>query len=170
MNRNEDRPTFGEKMKNALASEKLFHGEGNSKLKLIREMILDAVIENITPLTDAVNEELEKLNCSLRAQNQIDIVIDEVFANIASYAYGDKTGKAIVRLEHDQENNDIILIFIDEGMPFDPLKNEDPDVTLGYDKREIGGLGVFIVKKLMNKAEYRFADKKNILILRKNLD
>ena len=119
----------------------------------------EAKIENIAVITDFVNSILEANGCSAKVQMEIDIAIDEIFGNIAYYAYTPKTGEATV-----QE-----LTFIDKGIPYNPLENKDPDVTLDIEKRKIGGLGIFLVKEMMDEVSYEYADGKNILKLKKNL-
>ena len=137
--------------------------------KLILEKKLPARIEMITPLTDDINAELEKLDCPLKAQNQIDVAIDEVFANIASYAYEGREGDATVRMEYDEASETVFLTFIDEGMPYDPSKTAEPDITLSAEERDVGGLGVFIVRKIMDDLKYRYEDNRNILEISKSL-
>ena len=126
-----------------------------------KEMTVDAIVENIDAITEFVNEQLEANDCPLKLQTQIDIVIDEVFSNIAFYAYAPETGTATVRVEI--ANSGVSLTFLDSGVPYDPLKREDPDTTLGAEERAIGGLGIFMVKKLASDVRYEYADGHNIL-------
>ena len=126
-----------------------------------KEMTVDAIVENIDAITEFVNEQLEANDCPLKLQTQIDIVIDEVFSNIAFYAYAPETGTATVRVEI--ANSAVSLTFLDSGVPYDPLKREDPDTTLGVEERAIGGLGIFMVKKLASDVRYEYADGHNIL-------
>ena len=128
---------------------------------------LPAQIESIAELTDGVNEELEAAGCPMRVQLQIDIAIDELFSNIARYAYDDHNGEASVILEITGEPKTARLTFVDSGKPFNPLLRENPDVTLGVEERKIGGLGIFVVKKSMDNVEYNFEDGKNILTIEK---
>ena len=141
-----------------------YHGEGS-----VKELTLAATVENIPTVTDFVNEQLEALNCSVKAQTQIDIAIDELFGNIAHYAYPSGTGEATVRLEVPAESRTVLITFIDEGVPFDPLKNEDPNTGLPAEERELGGLGIFMVKKSMDKVSYAYRDGKNMLTIQKAL-
>ena len=126
-----------------------------------KEKTVDAVVGNIDTITEFVNEQLEVNDCPLKLQTQIDIVIDEVFSNIAFYAYAPETGTATVRVEI--ANSAVSLTFLDSGVPYDPLKREDPDTTLGAEERAIGGLGIFMVKKLASDVRYEYADGHNIL-------
>ena len=135
----------------------------------MKDLTLDAVIENIDPVTDFVNDELEKLGCPPKARIQIDVAIDELFGNIARYAYSEPGGKATVRFDYDPETCAVTISFIDSGEPFDPLSRDDPDVTLSIDQRRIGGLGIFVVKKSMDSVEYEYTGGCNVLRIRKVL-
>ncbi len=135
----------------------------------MKELTLPATIENIEKVTDFVNEQLEEIKCPMKAQMQIDIAIDELFGNIAHYAYNPETGPATVRVEVTEEPISVVITFIDHGVPYDPLKKDDPDITLSAEERAIGGLGVFMVKKTMDEISYEYRDGKNILRIKKNM-
>lgn len=137
--------------------------------KIMKEMTIEATVENISKVTDFVNAELESLDCPLKAQMQIDVAIDELFGNIAYYAYNPETGPATVRVEVEEDPMAVIITFIDNGKPYDPLAAKDPDITLGADEREVGGLGVFLVKKTMDEITYEYKNGQNILRIRKNM-
>ena len=108
----------------------------------MKELTIDATVQNIEKVTAFVDEQLAQLNCPLKAQMQIDIAIDELFGNIAHYAYNPKTGPATVRIDVLQDPLSVVVTFIDNGKAYDPLAREDPDVALTAQEREIGGLGV----------------------------
>lgn len=135
----------------------------------MKEFNLPAKLESIPVLTEAVNEALEERGCSVKAQMQLDIAIDEIFANIAYYAYAPETGEATVRLEFIDEPPTARLTFIDSGVPFNPLERSEPDVTLSAEKRQIGGLGIFVVKKTMDAMQYTYHDGQNVLVLEKRI-
>ena len=137
---------------------------------MMKEMTIDAAVENIPAVTAFVEEQLEQYNCPMKAQMQIDIAIDELFSNIAQYAYNPKTGKATVRVEVTENPMAVIITFIDNGVPYNPLAKADPDVTLSADERQIGGLGIFMVKKSMDDISYEYKDGQNILKIKKNID
>ena len=130
-----------------------------------KELTMDAVIENVTPLTEAVDGMLESMDCPMKVQAQIDIAVDEVFSNIANYAYAPDVGTAVVRIETRREPASITLTFRDWGVRYNPLEKKDPDVSLGLEERQIGGLGIFMVKKSMNKMFYRRRGRQNVLTL-----
>ncbi len=135
----------------------------------MKELTVAATIENIETVTDFVNEELEALDCPMKTQMQIDIAIDELFSNIARYAYAPEVGEATVRVEPKNDALAVVVTFIDKGVPYNPLENEDPDTTLSIDKREVGGLGVYMVKKSMDDIKYEYKDGQNILSIVKRL-
>ncbi|MBQ1809976.1 MAG: ATP-binding protein, partial [Erysipelotrichaceae bacterium] len=110
---------------------------------------------------------LDALDCPFKAKTQIDVAIDEIFSNIAKYAYPGGTGNATVRFEMQQEPRAAVITFIDEGTPYDPLSAEEPDVTLSAEERGVGGLGIFLVRKTMDDVSYKYEDGKNILSIRK---
>lgn len=135
----------------------------------MKEMTITATVENIEKVTDFVNEQLEAIGCPMKAQMQIDVAIDELFGNIAHYAYNPETGPATVRVEVTEAPVSVIVTFIDHGIPYDPLKKDDPNLTLSADEREIGGLGIFMVKKTMDEITYEYRDGQNILRIRKDI-
>ena len=135
----------------------------------MKELNIAATVENIEVVTDFVNEQLEALDCPMKAQMQIDIAIDELFGNIAHYAYNPEVGDATVRVEVVENPLSVIITFIDNGVPYDPLKKDDPDTTLSAEERAIGGLGIFMVKKTMDDITYEYKDGQNILKIKKKL-
>ena len=136
----------------------------------MKELTVSASIESIETVTDFVNEQLEALDCPMKAQMQIDIAIDELFGNIAHYAYGSEEGEATVRVEVTESPLAVVVTFIDRGVPYDPLAKDDPNTTLSAEEREIGGLGIFMVKKSMDDIAYEYKDGQNILKIKKNLN
>ena len=135
----------------------------------MKEITLAAVVDNIAAVTDFVTGELEALDCPMRAQLQIAVAIDEIFGNIANYAYRPGVGDATVRFEAAEDPRCVRITFLDRGTPYDPLTHEDPDITLSAEDRPVGGLGIFMVKKTMDDLTYEYADGQNILTIQKNL-
>lgn len=128
----------------------------------------DAVTKNLDQVLAFLDSQLESWGCPLRVQMQLDVAVEELFVNIASYAYGEKTGTAEIAM--DLLPGQIIEItFRDSGIPYNPLEKPDPDVTKPAEEREIGGLGIYIVKKSMDEVLYRHEDGQNILTIRKAL-
>ena len=133
----------------------------------MKELTIDATVENITAVTAFVDGQLEELGCPVKAQMQIDIAIDELFGNIAHYAYNPDVGPATVRVEVTEEPVAVLITFIDQGVPYDPLAKADPDVALSLEEREAGGLGIFMVKKTMDEISYEYREGQNILKIKK---
>ncbi len=133
----------------------------------MNELTIDATVENIPTVTDFVDEQLEAHGCPMKAQMQIDIAIDELLSNIAYYAYSSGSGTVTIRVEIAEEPLSVLITFIDNGVPYDPLKKEDPDTTLSVDQRDIGGLGIYMVKKSMDGVEYEYKDGQNVLKITK---
>ena len=133
------------------------------------ELNIEAVTENLQQVLDFVDSRLEKVGCSPKSQMQMDIAVEEIFVNIANYAYHPGKGNASVRVEVSGDPVTVTITFTDRGIPYDPLKKADPDVTLSAEEREIGGLGIFMTKKVMDDVSYEYRDGQNILTLKKTL-
>lgn len=133
------------------------------------EKTFPAAIDSITEATAFVDEWLESLDCPMKAQMQIDVAMDELFSNIALYAYAPGSGDATLRLDFDEAARTASITFIDSGVPYNPLEKMDPDVTLSAEERQIGGLGIFLVKKTMDGMEYRREDGRNMLTILKKI-
>lgn len=123
----------------------------------------------LNDVTDYVEEELEKAGFTYKDILRLKVCIEEVFINVAHYAYGETTGDVDIGVEHDEANNQVIFTFEDSGLQFNPLDKEDPDVTLTAQERQIGGLGIFICKKIMDDIQYNYTDGKNILTMTKKI-
>ena len=112
----------------------------------MKELELEALTDNLPQVISFVDEQLEAADCPMKIQMQIDIAVEEIFVNIAHYAYNPDVGTAKVRVEVLGEPPAVDITFIDNGIPYDPLAKADPDVTLSAEERQIGGLGIFMVK------------------------
>ncbi|MFP3040558.1 ATP-binding protein [Treponema primitia] len=132
----------------------------------MKELKIEAKTENLDAVLDFINAELDRKNCSMKVQHQIDIAVEEIFVNIAHYAYNPIIGDAIIRIAVSGE---ISIEFEDAGKPYNPLEKDDPDITASAEEREVGGLGIFIAKKIMDTLEYRHEDNKNIFVIKKHL-
>ncbi len=133
------------------------------------ELTVEARVENLDQVMDFVNGQLEAADCSMKAQMQINVAVEELFVNIAHYAYAPDVGPATVRVELKQDPPAVEITFIDRGVRYDPLAKPDPDVTLAANQRQIGGLGIFMVKKSMDGMHYAYLDGQNVLRIWKNL-
>ena len=135
-----------------------------------KELTLDATDENLQKVLAFVDEELHAVGCSEKTQMQIDVAVEELFVNIAHYAYTPEVGSASIWVKTEPEPKCISVTFIDRGIPYNPLDKPDPDVTLSAEERKIGGLGIYMVKKSMDKVLYEHRDGQNVLTIVKNLD
>ena len=142
---------------------------GVKEEKPVKEMTVDATVENIPAVTAFVEAELDRLDCPGKARMQIDVAIDEIASNIAQYAYEDKTGPLTVRFAFEEDTRTVTLTFLDMGMPYNPLEKTDPDVSLAAEDRPTGGLGIFLVKKTMDQVAYAYKFNQNILTLQKKI-
>ena len=133
------------------------------------ELTLQASLEKLDEVLAFVEENMEKNECPMKVLMQVQIAVEEIFVNIAHYAYDSGQGMATIRVEVGGDPLQVIITFIDQGVPYDPLKKEDPDITLSAEERKIGGLGIFMVKKSMDDVKYEYADGKNILTISKKI-
>ena len=133
----------------------------------MEQLIVKATIENLSTVTDFIIESLEEMNCKPKIIMQMELVIEELFVNVANYAYKPRVGSCTVQKEIEENPRAISITFIDSGMPYNPLEHEDPDTSLGVEEREIGGLGIFLVKKNVDNISYEYKDGQNVLRLRK---
>ena len=131
------------------------------------ELTILASVENLEQVLAFVDAELEKMGSPPKAQMQIDVAVEELFVNIAHYAYAPETGSATIRVQPDEEKHSIAITFIDSGIPYNPLAKPDPDVTLSAEERQIGGLGIFMVKKSMDGMRYEYRNGQNVLTIEK---
>lgn len=134
-----------------------------------KALCLAAKVENLDQVLAFINRKLEVYHCPDRIMGQIDVAAEEIFVNIAHYAYESGIGDAELRVEVEEDPLRVAITFVDHGIPYDPLSGKDPDISLSADEREIGGLGIFMVKNSMDDVCYEYKDGKNILTIRKEL-
>lgn len=135
----------------------------------MKELTVEAKRENLLLVQALIDEELEAADCPMATQIAIDVAVEELFVNIASYAYGEKTGPATVQVSVHEDPKSAEITLIDSGKQYDPLAKPDPDVTLAAKDRTKGGLGIFMVKNSMDDMKYEYKDGKNILTLKKRI-
>lgn len=132
--------------------------------------VVDAEIKNLTEIIDFIDDLLDRNSATIAAKSQIDVAVDEIFSNIAFYAYPKgQIGKAKVSVIMNENNDEMTIIFEDRGKPYNPLEKEDPDTSLSLEEKSIGGLGIFIVKKTMDSMEYENVNGHNVLTLKKKI-
>ena len=128
-----------------------------------------AKTENLNDVLGFVEETLETFECPMKTQMAICVALEEVFVNVARYAYPDSEGDMTLHIGFDEQTRNITFRMTDKGVPFDPLKKPDPDITLSAEEREIGGLGIFITKKTMDTITYAYENGENILTMTKKI-
>ena len=135
----------------------------------MKEITVDAMIENMNTVTAFVDDFLDQIACPMKSRIQINIVIDEIFGNICHYAYKDSVGAVTVRVESGNTPKAVFLTFTDNGIPYNPLDTEDPDITSSSEERKIGGLVIYLVKKNMDEMKYEYVNQQNRLWMEKRL-
>ena len=128
-----------------------------------------AKVEALSDVLGFVDQTLESCECPMKIQMAICVAIEEVFVNVAHYAYGDGDGDMSLGIGFDPESREITFRMTDKGTPFDPLQKPDPDITLSAEDREIGGLGIFITKKTMDTVSYAYENGENVLTMIKKI-
>ena len=128
---------------------------------------IEARVDNLDDVTDFISDVVSCLKYSSTELSQIRIITEELFVNIASYAYSQPGGMASIVASVDEEENSVEITFIDSGIKYNPMFAKEPDITLPLHKRKKGGLGIFFVKKKVDELSYCYRDGKNILTLRK---
>ena len=133
----------------------------------MEKFTIEAVTENLDDVIAFATEKLEERDCPMKVVMQMELVIEEIFVNVSSYAYRPDVGNVTICIDFAENPAAVEITFIDSGKPYNPLEKDDPDTTLGIDEREIGGLGIFLVKKNVDDIAYEYADGKNILRIKK---
>ena len=133
------------------------------------ELTIPATLDNMEPIQTFVESELEQNDCPMKAMVQISVAVEEIYVNIARYAYNPEIGEATVRCAVGGDPLQVTIQFLDHGKPFNPLAKEDANTTLSAEERDIGGLGILMVKKSMDQVDYEYKDGKNILTIHKRL-
>lgn len=135
-----------------------------------KELIRPAQRDELGCVVEFVEMQMEEAGVPMAAAMQISLAVEEIFINIASYAYDGRAGEAVIRVCTDAKEKQIQICFEDSGKPYNPLEREDPDITLSAEQRGIGGLGIYMVKKSMNKVSYEYKDGKNCLTIAKTYE
>ena len=128
-----------------------------------------ARVEALSDVLGFVDETLESCECPMKIQTALCVAIEEVFVNVARYAYQDREGSVTLGIGFDRETRELTFQMADGGTPFDPLQRPDPDITLSAEEREIGGLGIFITKKTMDSVIYAYENGENVLTMIKKI-
>lgn len=138
-------------------------------MEVMKTLNVEAKVDNLKQVISFIDEELEKEDCSRKCALQIEVAVEELFVNIAHYAYTHDCGEVCISFSVSGDPRTVEISFADSGMPFDPLAHSDPDITLNAERRHIGGLGIFMVKKSMDKLMYEYRDGLNITTICKRI-
>ena len=129
-------------------------------------MILESKKSNLEKVLFEIENILANYEVSIKLTFQLELVIEEIFVNIVEYAYED-VGEITIKYEICDNPLRFKIVFIDKGIKFNPLELDSPDTSLDIDKRDIGGLGVFLVRKNVDNINYKYEDNQNILTIEK---
>lgn len=135
----------------------------------MKEITVNASLEELYTVLDFVELELESQACSPKVMVQIAIAVEEIYVNIAKYAYHPTVGDTTIRCSVGGDPLIILIQFLDNGSPFNPLDFAEADTTMSSDERAIGGLGILMVKKSMDEVDYSYRDGNNILTMKKQV-
>lgn len=133
-----------------------------------KQIKLPAIQEKYDEMSDFIKKSLRELGFEEDFINKVALASEEILVNIINYAYPDSTGDLSIECRKNKDSQGVTIVFMDRGISFDPLKKIDPDITIPVEEREIGGLGIFMVKKLMDSVKYDRLNDKNILTIVKN--
>jgi len=129
-----------------------------------------AKIDTLPEVSEFLEEKLDEFGCPMKVAMQLQIAVEEIFVNIAHYAYPENDGDAEIDIVFNEEEKMVSIEFSDKGIEFNPLEKPDPDITLSAEDRKIGGLGIYMVKKSMTEVLYENKDGKNILTILKKFE
>ena len=138
----------------------------------MKELKIEATIENLAKVFSFLSESMESYDCDPKVKRQIKLCVEELFVNIAHYAYNPDIGLAEITIDtvnSPEGKPKMIISFADKGKPYDPLSRPDPDIEAGLDERQIGGLGVYLVRTTMDSVEYEHKNGQNITTIEKEL-
>jgi anti-sigma regulatory factor (Ser/Thr protein kinase) len=135
-------------------------------IRFNKEIVVSATIDELDRLLEWISDNLEE-ECPGKISNQIAVVTEELFVNIASYAYPGKTGDVTIRISLDALR--LVMQFEDSGIAFNPLEHELPNVNTGIEDRKIGGLGIYLTRKWMDEVIYQWKNGKNVLTIVKQI-
>lgn len=135
----------------------------------MKEVNVEANVDNLYKVFSFIEQQLAGVNCDIKDQNRLLIAIEEIFINIAKYAYKDGNGSIKVQVSFSTNPDVITIVFIDSGIKYDPLAKEDPDIGLSVSERPIGGLGIYITKKFVDEVFYDYKNNQNILTIKKQI-
>lgn len=179
-----------------LGAQKRMNGQGRMRISHVREEVMDvlritgfidiltiekspeesprtfcvgAETKHLDQVLAFIDQQLAEYDCPSKIQSQIDVASEEIFVNIAQYAYENRIGNAGIQVEVEQEPLQVAITFTDQGVPYDPLQRQNPDLSLSAEERPMGGLGIFLMRQSMDDVSYEYREGKNILTIKKKL-
>ena len=131
----------------------------------MKTLNIEAKVDNLSKVLSFIDEELDKSDCSIKAEMQINIAVEELFVNVAHYAYAPGTGDISISIDFTDDPAAAVITLTDTGIPYNPVLKKDPDIGLSAEEREVGGLGIYMVKKSMDLLTYEHKDGRNIVTI-----
>lgn len=131
----------------------------------MKTLNIEAKVDNLSKVLSFIDEELDKSDCSIKAEMQINIAVEELFVNVAHYAYAPETGDISISIDFTDDPAAVVITLTDTGIPYNPVLKKDPDIGLSAEEREVGGLGIYMVKKSMDLLTYEHKDGRNIVTI-----
>ena len=135
----------------------------------MKELTLEAKVANLQQVLDFVDENLTSMRCPMKILMQIDVAVEEIFVNVASYAYPGTTGEIHIEMVLDKDPDAVRITLRDKGIPYNPLENREPDLSLNANERSVGGLGIYLSRKFADSITYKRENDENSLTFTKNL-
>ena len=135
----------------------------------MKEITVKSTVDSIETVTEFVEELLAPIDCPMKPKMLVSIAIDELLSNIVRYAYAPEVGDIVISTDISEDPLCITITFTDTGIAYNPLEHESPDTSLSVENREIGGLGIFITKNIIDEITYSHENNKNILTVKKYL-
>ncbi|MCI1721880.1 MAG: ATP-binding protein [Lachnospiraceae bacterium] len=132
-----------------------------------REITLDATVENMDEVMDFIRGSFQEAGCPKQVIMATLVATEEMYVNVAHYAYAPETGSVTVCCETNANEKYGTITLTDSGMPFNPLAKEDANIMLSAEEREIGGLGILMVKRIMDEVAYSYEGGKNCFTMTK---
>lgn len=138
-------------------------------IKEFQDLSVDSPIENFSEVKNWLQDIFNQIGCVGKPAKQLFIAVDEMFTNIAHYAYED-VGKVYFKASYNEDEKTLKIKIIDNGDMYNPLEKPDPDIAQRIKDKTVGGLGIFMTKKMVDTIEYSRVEDKNVLVLIKKIN
>lgn len=138
----------------------------------MKEIKVNADVKNLDSVLQFMNEVIEPYNCSVEIQFQLELALEEAYVNIAHHAYPNDVGSTIIRcdvVEKDDKSNLLVIDILDQGIPYNPIEHNDPNINSSAEERDIGGLGIYMIKNSMDALSYSYENEHNVFTIEKYL-